>query len=117
MKYFNHTETKLKGVAIMKNTPEEMYNTINNQSGKMKISEQEFEEKLKEISSHEQFYSIALFDILGFSNFAATHGNKSILDLYNKLLEIIYTPDLEKAVPVPISEDWKQGVYYNGLIN
>ena len=95
----------------MKNTQEEMHNTRNKQLGKLKISEKELEVKLKEIGSYEQFYSIALFDILGFSNFVSTHGNKSILDLYNKLLEIIYTPDLEKAVPTPLSEDWKQGIY------
>ena len=52
-------------------------------------SQEELENALREISSKEQVYSIALFDILGFSNFVETNGNQIILELYNKLLELI----------------------------
>lgn len=38
-------------------------------------SETEVKEYLKKISNEEQVYSIALFDILGFSNYVETHGN------------------------------------------
>ena len=92
----------------------------NGQINKQRITKEELEEKLKELCKQEQFYSIALFDILGFSNYVTTHGNQTILELYNKLLEIVYTPDLDKAVPIPMSEDWKQGMYIanaNGYIN
>lgn len=69
------------------------------------------EKRLKEAGKQEQFYSIALFDILGFSNYVTTHGNQTILELYNKLLDIVYTPDISKAVPIRMSDDWKQGQY------
>ena len=42
-------------------------------------SQEELENALREISSKEQVYSIALFDILGFSNFVETNGNLVIL--------------------------------------
>ena len=76
----------------------------------------EVDQALKEIESYEQLYSIALFDILGFSNFVESNGTQVILDLYNKLLDLIHkqqsTPDggaslAGSVVPVPISPDWK----------
>lgn len=78
-------------------------------------SESDLELALQEISSQEQFYSIALFDILGFSNFVENNGTQIILDLYNKLLAFIHdqesTPSGKASragsvVPVPISPDW-----------
>ena len=78
------------------------------------------EKRLKEAGKQEQFYSIALFDILGFSNYVTTHGNQTILELYNKLLDIVYTPDISKAVPIRMSDDWKEGQYIanaNGHVN
>ena len=78
------------------------------------------EKRLKEAGKQEQFYSIALFDILGFSNYVTTHGNQTILELYNKLLDIVYTPDIGKAVPIRMSDDWKEGQYIanaNGHVN
>lgn len=76
----------------------------------------EVDQAIKEIESHEQLYSIALFDILGFSNFVESNGTQVILDLYNKLLDLIHkqqsTPDggaslAGSVVPVPTSSDWK----------
>ena len=78
------------------------------------------EKRLKEAGKQEQFYSIALFDILGFSNYVTTHGNQTILELYNKLLDIVYTPDIGKVVPIRMSDDWKEGQYIanaNGHVN
>ena len=78
------------------------------------------EKRLKEAGKQEQFYSIALFDILEFSNYVTTHGNQIILELYNKLLDIVYTPDISKAVPIRMSDDWKEGQYIanaNGHVN
>lgn len=92
-------------------------------------SKGQIEEKLQEIASQEQVYSIALFDILGFSNFVQQNGNQVVLDLYNKLLDIVEkqksTPDgnvdyAGSVVPVPISEDWKNGALIanaNGYVN
>lgn len=92
-------------------------------------SREQIEEKLREIASQEQVYSIALFDILGFSNFVQENGNQVVLDLYNKLLDIVEkqksTPDgnidyAGSVVPVPISEDWKNGALIantNGYVN
>lgn len=79
-------------------------------------SAKEVEQAIKEIEKHEQLYSIALFDILGFSNFVENNGTRIILDLYNKLIDLIdkqkSTPDgrtsfAGSVVPVPTSEDWK----------
>lgn len=76
----------------------------------------EVEEALMDIEKHEQLYSIALFDILGFSNFVENNGTQVILELYNKLLDLIEmqksTPDgnaslAGSVVPVPTSSDWK----------
>lgn len=79
-------------------------------------STDEVEEALKQIEENEQLYSIALFDILGFSNFVTNNGTEVILELYNKLLDLINkqksTPEGEASfagsvVPVPTSPDWK----------
>lgn len=53
-------------------------------------SKAEVKEYLKKISKEEQVYSIALFDILGFSNYVENHGNKAILELYEKLLDLVH---------------------------
>lgn len=78
---------------------------------------QDVETALREINGQEQLYSIALFDILGFSNFVEQNGNHTILGLYTRLLEIIHaqesSPDgaasrAGSVVPVPTSpNDWK----------
>ncbi len=82
-------------------------------------SKEEMELFIKQIANQEQLYSIALFDILGFSNFVKNNGHQVILDLYNKLLDLIYKQqssfDGAKdfagfAAPVPITNDWKQGM-------
>lgn len=92
-------------------------------------SKEELEEGLKKMSEYEQIYSIALFDILGFSNFVNNHGNQVILDFYNKLLDIIHRQESTygrnsefagSVVPVPVSPDWKNNVYVaeaNAFIN
>ncbi len=76
----------------------------------------DLEQALKEIEKHEQLYSIALFDILGFSNYVSINETNVILELYNKLLSLIEeqksTPDgncsrAGSIVPVPTSSDWK----------
>ena len=78
-------------------------------------SEAEVKEYLKQISNEEQVYSIALFDILGFSNYVENHGNKTILELYEKLLDLVHkqasiSPENDNLagsiVPIRISEDW-----------
>lgn len=76
----------------------------------------EVEHALRKIEKDEQLYSIALFDILGFSNFVTNNGTEVILDLYNKLLDLINkqksTPEGQASfagsvVPVPTSPDWR----------
>lgn len=92
-------------------------------------SEAEVKEYLRKISNEEQVYSIALFDILGFSNYVENHGNQAILELYEKLLDLVHKQEsissentnfAGSVVPVRISEDWKQIRYAadaNGFIN
>ena len=82
-----------------------MDNSAVNQPTHERISQIEMEKRLKEAGKQEQFYSIVFFDILGFSNYVTTHGNQTILELYNKLLDIVYTPDISKAVPIRMSDD------------
>lgn len=81
----------------------------------------EMEKALKEMEGQEQLYSIAFFDILGFSNFVENNGSQVILDLYNNLLDIIHkqqsmldgrASEAGQVVPAPASSDWK----YNHLI-
>ena len=76
----------------------------------------ELEQILKEIEAQEQLYSIALFDVLGFSNYVSNNDTQVVLDLYNKLLDLIKkqesTPTGKcnaagSVVPVPTSPDWK----------
>ena len=43
------------------------------------------EQAIRDIEQQEQLYSIALFDILGFSNLVQNNGTQIVLDLYNKL--------------------------------
>lgn len=95
----------------MKDTKQE------NQDGRIPLkSVSEVEQALKEIEQHEQLYSIALFDVLGFSDLVEGNGTQAILDLYNKLLNLVHeqesTADGEASragsvVPVPTSDDWK----------
>ncbi len=92
-------------------------------------TDEELKNSLREISSQEQVYSIALFDILGFSNFVESNGNQVILNLYNNLLDLIKKQQSSlhsnesfagKVVPAPISNDWKSNVLIsnaNGYIN
>lgn len=92
-------------------------------------SQKELEEGIRQISGKEQVYSIALFDILGFSNFVEANGNQVILDLYNRLLDLINKQKSSfgqsesfagNVVPAPVSNDWKSSVLIgdaNGYIN
>lgn len=84
---------------------------------------------LKLISENEQFYSLALFDILGFSDFVESNGNKVVLNLYEKLLNLVNKQKssfknnkniVGSVVPAPISPDWKENLLIadaNGFIN
>lgn len=97
--------------------------------GQALATESEVKEYMSRISNSEQVYSIALFDILGFSNFVENNGNQIILNLYDKLLDLIHTQKSTASgkanfagsvVPVPISKDWKNVGYLaeaNGFIN
>lgn len=92
-------------------------------------SQSDFDEGMREISGKEQVYSIALFDILGFSKFVEANGNQVILDLYNKLLDLVEKQKsvfgesdslAGSVVPVPVSNDWKSNALIadaNGYIN
>lgn len=92
-------------------------------------SKEELEDVLRKISSQEQVYTIALFDILGFSNFVEKNGTDIILELYNKLLDLISKqqsgigdnsgPTIN-AVPIRMTEDWKHNLMVagnNGYVN
>lgn len=60
--------------------------------------------------------TVALFDILGFSNYVKTNSTDKIVALYNKLVSIINkVPDRHVPVPTPISKDWKQCVCLAGV--
>ena len=76
----------------------------------------EMNQAIQEVEEQEQLYSIALFDILGFSNLVQNNGIQIVLDLYNKLLDIIHRMESSysgddtfagNVVPAPVSEDWK----------
>lgn len=88
---------------------------ISNSSPERRFTPEEVEDLLKSKCAQEQFYSLALFDILGFSNFVEKNGNQVVLDLYQKLLDLIYKYDRGNdpgvAVPNHLTDDWKQGIY------
>lgn len=45
---------------------------------------------IREVEQQEQLYSIALFDILGFSNLVQNNKTQVIRELYDKLLDLIH---------------------------
>ena len=45
-------------------------------------SSDEMEQAIQEVEKGEQLYSIALFDILGFSNLVQNNGTQIVLELY-----------------------------------
>ena len=87
------------------------------------------EQAVQEVEQQEQLYSIALFDILGFSNLVQNNGTQIVVDLYNKLLGIIHKMESSyssngtlagSVVPMPVSQDWKNNqliAYANGYIH
>lgn len=92
------------------------------------IPNTEFDDYLKTSAKQEQLYSIGFFDILGFSNFVEQNGTKIIMDLYQRLLDLVYRQQSSKdgesrrtgAVPVPVSDDCKNSFYVaqgNGYVN
>lgn len=97
-------------------------------NGEIPIRNNELENTLKEMASGERLYSIALFDILGFSNFVEKNGTEEILKLYKNLLNIVYEQQSSNegrlvhtgCVPVPVSSDWKHNQLVaqgNGFVN
>lgn len=71
---------------------------------------------IREVEQQEQLYSIALFDILGFSNLVQNNKTQVIRELYDKLLALIHRMESNytggaafsgSVVPVPVSNDWK----------
>lgn len=79
-------------------------------------SSEAMDEAIQKSEKQEQLYSIALFDILGFSNFVENNGNCVVLELYHKLIDLIHQMESNygrngnfsgSVVPVPISDDWK----------
>ncbi|MBQ3497764.1 MAG: hypothetical protein IJA87_01410 [Clostridia bacterium] len=98
-------------------------------TNKQLIHTDELKNVLEEICQHEQVYSVALFDILGFSKLVSSKGNQVVLDLYNKLLDTLdkqrthndgTTGFASSVVPVPVTKDWKQNIMMaeaNGFIN
>lgn len=99
-----------------------------NHNEKIPVPSDEVEKAIREINSKEQFYTIALFDVLGFSNFVEKNGYQAILNLYSKLVELIRkqesSPEGSESVvgsvaPIPQSSDWKNNFYFantNGYI-
>ena len=92
------------------------------------ILNEEFDEYLRKSAAEEQLYSIALFDILGFSDFVEQNGTEVIMDLYQRLLELVYRQQSSKegeltitgVVPVPTSADCTGSFYIaqgNGYVN
>ncbi len=79
-------------------------------------SEEDMAKAIQEVESEEQFYSVALFDILGFANYVQSNGTETVLNLYQKLVDIIHRMEsgfagsatlVGSVVPVPVSQDWK----------
>lgn len=65
--------------------------------------------------SNDEFVSIALFDILGFSNLIENHGNDIGLKLYRNLVKIIKNKEHSGVpIPVPINNDWTSFAYVTG---
>ena len=92
------------------------------------IPNTEFEEYLKQSARKEQLYSIGFFDILGFSNLVENSKTNAIMDLYQKLLDLLDQQQSSKegescitgVVPVPTSPDCKHSFYIaqgNGFVN
>lgn len=78
-------------------------------------SKEDLEEAIQEVEKQEQFYSMALFDILGFSNYVENNGTQAVQKLYQKLLDIIHRTESQyndgallsgSVVPAPAG-DWK----------
>lgn len=79
-------------------------------------SKEDMYKAVYEVEKQEQFYSMALFDILGFSNFVEKNGTQAVMEIYQKLLDIIHRAESHygggellsgSVVPVPTSDDWK----------
>lgn len=97
-------------------------------SGETPIPTDELESQLRDISKNELPYTIALFDILGFSNYIYNDKIENVLQLYETLKKAIYEmqsiPEGENritgVVPVPITDDWKENMLIaqaNGYVN
>lgn len=60
---------------------------------------------------------LAYFDILGFSNFVNSNQTHKVVQLYNKLIDIINrSPSDVTYVPHPVSADCKQNYYVAGVV-
>lgn len=79
-------------------------------------SKEDMNKAVQETEKDEQFYSMALFDILGFSNYVEKSGTQSVKKLYRKLLDIIHQAESHygdsnklsgSVVPAPASNDWR----------
>lgn len=102
----------------MENTEKEMV------EGRTPItSEMEVDQAIREIERREQFYSLALFDILGFSNFVENNETDAVGELYQKLLNIIHRAESHcggeellsgSVVPTPVSDDCKNSFLIAG---
>jgi len=94
-----------------------MENNIDTNNQPLPITSTEaMDDAIREVEQQEQLYSIALFDILGFSNLVQNSGTHVIRELYDKLLELIHRMESNytggaafsgSVVPVPVSNDWK----------
>ncbi len=85
-------------------------------NGRLEEIKQHLQNFLKESEKNEQLYSIALFDILGFSNFVLNNRTQEVLELYNKLSDLANKLQTHigesmlfagSVAPIPISKDWK----------
>lgn len=83
-------------------------------------SPEELEQAIQEAEQQEQLYSIALFDILGFSKFVENNKTEVVSELYNKLTQLVHrmesgfnesTPIAAGIVPVPVSRDCKSNQF------
>lgn len=94
-----------------------MENNIDTNNQLLPITSSEaMDDAIREVEQQEQLYSIALFDILGFSNLVQNNGTQVIRELYDKLLELIHRMESNytggsafsgSVVPIPVSADWK----------